>query len=271
MATPIPRNTDTPPLTVAVSPCPNDTFIFGAWVLGYAPGAPRARFSWHDVEELNQAAGRGEYDVVKVSAVRGLALEDYAILDAGAAFGHGAGPKLVALPGATREPQRVAVPGLMTTALALLRGALGPGFEPVPVLYDRIVEEVRSGRVDAGLLIHETALVPRRYGLEMRLDLGAWWAGQGGGPLPLGVICARKALGRETIEAVESAIRASLDAAQQDRGRVWPLVRSLARELDDATLSAHIHAYVDDLSRSMGAEGHAALDRLEKLANHGPA
>lgn len=252
-------------LRVAVSPCPNDTFIFGAWVLGYVPDAPDARFFWHDVEELNQAAGRGEYDVVKVSAVRGLALEEYEILDAGAAFGRGAGPKLVALPGATKEPKRIAVPGLMTTALALLRGALGPGFTAVPVIYDRIVEEVLSGRVDAGLLIHETALVPQRYGLEIRMDMGKWWDGQGAGPLPLGVICGRKALGKETLAEVERTIRASLDAARENRERVWPLARSLARELDDPTLCAHVDAYVDDMSRSMGQAGRDALARLWAL------
>ena len=262
---------NTPPLTVAVSPCPNDTFIFGAWVLGYAPAAPPARFFWHDVEELNQAAGRGDYDVVKVSAVRGLRLRDYAILDAGAAFGRGAGPKLVALPGAAREPRRVAVPGLMTTALALLRGALGTGFEAVPVVYDRIVDEVRSGRVDAGLLIHETALVPQRYGLEIRMDMGRWWAEQGVGPLPLGVICAKKSLGKEGLAAAEQAIRSSLDAAREDRSRVWPLARALARELDDATLCAHVDAYVDDMSRSMGEAGREALGRLAALAGNGPA
>lgn len=270
MPTPIPKNSTTPPLTVAVSPCPNDTFIFGAWVLGYAPGAPDARFFWRDVEELNRAAGRGEYDVVKVSAMRGLGLEEYEILDAGAAFGRGAGPKLVALPEATREPGRVAVPGLMTTAYALLRAALGPGFEAVPVVYDRIVDEVRSGRVDAGLLIHETALAPRRYGLEIRMDLGAWWDGQGAGPLPLGVICARKALGQERLAAVEGAIRASLDAAREDRGRVWPLARSLARELDDAILYAHVDAYVDHMSRSMGQAGRDALARLGAMAARRP-
>ena len=257
---------DTPSLTVAVSPCPNDTFIFGAWVLGYVPGAPGARFFWHDVEELNQAAGRGQYDVVKVSAVCGLGLADYEILDAGAAFGKGAGPKLVALPDAPREPRRVAVPGLRTTAHALLRAALGPGFEAVPVVYDRIVEEVRARRVDAGLLIHETALVPRRYGLEIRMDLGRWWDGQGVGPLPLGVICGKKALGKEKLAEVDRAIRASLDAAREERGRVWPLARSLARELDDSTLCAHIDAYVDDLSRGMGETGRAALDRLGQMA-----
>lgn len=256
-------------LTVAVSPCPNDTFIFGAWALGALPGAPEARFFWHDVEELNAAAGRGEYAVVKVSAARALDLPGYVALDAGAAFGQGAGPKLVALPGAPQRPARVAVPGLMTTACALLRAALGPDFTAAPVVYDRIVAEVLSGRVDAGLLIHETALAPQRYGLEVRLDLGAWWAGQGGGPLPLGVICGREELGPEGLAAVEAAIRASLDAAREQRDLVWPLLRALARELDDAILDAHVAAYAGAMSRSMGPAGREALERLRRLAQRG--
>jgi 1,4-dihydroxy-6-naphthoate synthase len=188
------------------------------------------------------------------------------ILDAGAAFGKGAGPKLCTLPGAPLPPKTVAVPGLMTTAYALLRGALGPDFAAVPVVYDRIVDEVRAGRVEAGLLIHETALTPASYGLEIRLDLGQWWEAQGAGPLPLGVIVAREGLGPERIAAVEAAIRASLDAANADRAPLWPLVRTLARELDDAVLAAHIQAYVDELSRSMGGVGRAALARLRELA-----
>ena len=71
------------PLTVAVSPCPNDTFIFGAWVLGQCTPLPgrTASFVWEDVQVLNEAAGRKEYDVIKVSAAQALKLlDDYALL-----------------------------------------------------------------------------------------------------------------------------------------------------------------------------------------------
>lgn len=259
------------PLTVAVSPCPNDTFIFAAWMLGLTPGvagAP-ARFAWADVERLNQAARDGRFDVVKLSAAAALELrEDYEILPAGAAFGAGAGPKLVARPDAPAEPDTVAVPGLRTTALAVLRAALERPFTAEPMLFSDIPEAVAQGRADAGLLIHETALVPERHGLEVRLDLGAWWVARtGGAPLPLGVIAARRSLPDAVRQGAARAIRASLEHARSRPENVRPLVRALAQELDDATLGAHIEAYVNDMSLDMGESGRKALALLETLGD----
>jgi 1,4-dihydroxy-6-naphthoate synthase len=260
------------PLSVAVSPCPNDTFIFAAWVLGLAPG-PQARFHWADVQRLNQDAAAGRFDVVKLSAAAALALEErYAILPCGGAFGTATGPKLVARPDSPQAPATVAVPGLDTTAFAVLRAALGPGFTPLPMRFDRIAAAVARGRADAGLLIHETALVPERHGLTLRLDLGAWWAGHTqGAPLPLGVIAVRRDLPPAARQGAAEAIRASLALARARREAVWPLVRALARELDDPTLEAHIAAYVDDRSLDMGPTGRAALETLRALVRPGPA
>lgn len=257
-------------LSVAISPCPNDTFIFAAWVLGLVPGVAGrpARFGWADVEELNDAAENGRYDVVKLSAAAALHLEgDYEILASGAAFGAGAGPKLVALPDAPEHPATVAVPGLRTTALAVLRGALPKPFTPVPMLFSDVAAAVAQGRADAGLLIHETALVPERHGLELRLDLGRWWNDHAGGtPLPLGVIAAKRSLPEAVRRGAETAIRASLEHARTRSSDIRPLVRALAQELDDATLDAHIAAYVNDMSLDMGKRGHEALALLARMS-----
>ena len=263
-------------LSVAISPCPNDTFIFGAWILGLVEGPAPARFTFADVEELNRSAAQGRFDVVKVSAAAAGALrEDYEVLAAGAAFGKGSGPKLVALPGAPEAPGSVAVPGLRTTALALLRHALAQPFRAVPVIYDKVAETVVQGRAEAGLLIHESALVPERMGLELRLDLGRWWDSLDAGaplplPLPLGVIMIRKNLDPALRKAVEATIQGSLKRAREDPGPIWPLVRAMARELDDATLRAHIEAYVDGLSMDMGERGRTALERLWDMAGRMP-
>lgn len=259
-------------LRVAISPCPNDVFIFGAWILGLAEGPAPARFTFADVEELNQSAAKGRFDVIKVSAAAAGALQEtYTVLATGAAFGKGAGPKLVALPGATDTPSTVAVPGLRTTALALLRHALSEPFEAVPVVYDQVARAVVEGRAEAGLLIHESALVPGRMGLEQRLDLGRWWDGlRTGAPLPLGVIMCRADMAPDQRAAVEHTIQESLAAARDARHRIWPLIRAMAQELDDATLEAHIEAYVDDLSMDMGERGRAALERLWTLTAPAP-
>ncbi|NJB68214.1 1,4-dihydroxy-6-naphthoate synthase [Desulfobaculum xiamenense] len=259
------------PLSVAISPCPNDTFIFAAWILGLVPErlSRPVRFFWADVEELNQSAAAGRHDVIKLSAAAALALsDDYEILPSGAAFGHGAGPKLVTRPDAPATLRTIAVPGLHTTAYTVLRAALPQGFTPVPMLFSDIVDAVREGRVDAGLVIHETALVYARHGLELRMDLGAWWNAQGvSAPIPLGVIAARRDLPPEDRDAVVATIRASLAHARAARADIWPLVRTLAQELDDETLERHIAAYVNDLSDDMGEAGRAALDLLSRLAS----
>ncbi|NLW82613.1 MAG: 1,4-dihydroxy-6-naphthoate synthase [Desulfovibrionales bacterium] len=254
-------------LSVAISPCPNDTFIFGAWILGHAP-APAgldSRFLWHDVQELNQGALDNAWDVIKVSAATALRLTDtHSILSCGGAFGLEHGPKLVTRKGFSGMPRTIAVPGLDTTAMLILRSAMGEEFTPVPMIFHAVVEAVRSGLVEAGLLIHETALVYARYGLHLHTDLGSWWKDRTGGlPLPLGCILARKSLPDEILSAIEKTIRASILHARSHPSDIMPLVASLARELDGDTLAQHIEAYVNDYSLNMGPDGQAALDTLQ--------
>jgi 1,4-dihydroxy-6-naphthoate synthase len=267
-------------LTVAISPCPNDTWIFGAWILGLVGHEPPdAGFAFLDVETLNRAAMRGEFDVVKVSSAAALDLgKTYRILPSGAAFGLGAGPKLVAAKDFSGPVKTIAVPGVRTTALAVTRAALAdPGAQAGPLLpsrdaellpmrYDAIVPAIQAGRVDAGLLIHETALVFETHGLKKILDLGEWWAAHtSGSPLPLGCIIAKKALGRDMLEDIADRIRRSIQAARENPEAVMPLIRSLAQEFDEDTLARHIETYVNDMSVEMGATGAKALTELDIL------
>jgi len=255
------------PLTVAISPCPNDTFIFGAWILGLTPppAGLDSRFFWHDVQELNQGAFAASWDVIKVSAAAALRLQDrFTILPCGGAFGLEHGPKLVTREDFRGTPRRIAVPGLDTTAMCVLNAALEGRFTPVPMIFHSIVDAVLAGEVDAGLLIHETALVFDRYGLALHTDLGEWWRRRTDGlPLPLGCILARRELGEDIHGAIGDCIRASILHARADRESVMPFIASLARELDSATLEQHIAAYVNGFSLDMGPDGRAALNTLQ--------
>lgn len=252
-------------MNIAISPCPNDTWIFGAWIQGNVPG-PAARFFWHDVQELNERASQRAYDVIKVSAAAALDLPKHAILACGGAFGLEHGPKLVTRTPPPTQLQRIAVPGLTTTAYRLLRAALGPKFEAVPTIFHAIPKMVHTGAVDAGLVIHETALIYERLGLGLVLDLGQWWREVSHGlPIPLGVIVMDHKYPAEDRAAVETAIRESLAFARSHPQAVMPLVRSLAQELDAPTLANHIAAYANDLSLDMGEAGRAALTLLGRL------
>jgi 1,4-dihydroxy-6-naphthoate synthase len=268
-------------LTVAVSPCPNDTAIFGAWMLGLVPDAPEASFVFLDVENLNQAALAGRFDVIKVSAAVGISLGGTCrILPSGAAFGLGVGPKLAVPAGADPKavPRTVAVPGLLTTAALLLRAALAdpevagrPGMPApdaafVPVRYDRVAGTA-TDTGGAALLIHETALAPERHGLKKVLDLGQWWdRATRGRPLPLGLIVGREGLGSDALRAVARTIRKSLETALARPEAVMPLISAMAIEKDRGVVDEHIRAYVNELSRDMGEAGRQALSFLARMA-----
>lgn len=266
-----------PTLSVAISPCPNDVVIFGPWLLGRV-GLPGHRIAcaFEDVETLNEAAIAGAYDVVKISAAVAARIADtYTILPSGAAFGFGAGPKLVMRQNVHDRPKTVAVPGLRTTAATLLRAALtadspelpAPNVPFVPVRYDRIIPALAAGRADAGLLIHESALAANEHGLRIVLDLGRWWQDRvPDTPIPLGVIAARTSLGRETVTAIGETIRRSLLATRAEPKLTSPLARLFAREKDPAVIEAHIRAYVGELSLDMGTTGATALKILTTVS-----
>lgn len=256
-------------LNTGISPCPNDTYIFGAWILGLISDLEgcRTRFFWEDVQHLNEWAGAAKCQVLKVSASQALDVQDrYFILSSGGAFGMEHGPKLVARKGLVSRPQKIAVPGLHTTAYALLRAALPHAFDPLPMSFDHILDFLKQGRADAGLLIHESALLHKEYGLEVLLDLGRWWREQTHGlPIPLGCIVAHKELGSFFKVRLEEQIRRSLDTARERGSEIKPLVAQMAQELDSRVIDRHIEAYVNAYSRDMGSQGREALRVLQEM------
>ena len=166
-------------LTLAFSPCPNDTFAFHALVHGLVDAPFAVEPVLLDIEELNRHGRLGTYDVSKLSFGVLPAIGDgYRMLRSGAALGRGVGPLVVA-----REPRTlaqaaassIAIPGRDTTAFLLLRLA-APDLEAVEVLrYDRILDAVATGAVDAGLIIHESRFTYADHGLTRVADLGEWW------------------------------------------------------------------------------------------------
>ena len=259
-------------LDIGFSPCPNDTFMFHALVHGIVvlPGM-EVRPVLADIDELNRrAAGDRPLPVTKLSvgAIAGVA-DRYAILDAGAALGHGVGPLIVArqradAPGDLRglAGRRVAIPGERTTANLLL-GLFGPsGIERVAMGFDGILAAVATGEVDAGVIIHESRFSYAEHGLVAIADLGAVWEQESGLPLPLGVIAVSRGLPQREVAALEHALRASVRAAFADPTASAAYVRAHSQELSDSVCAQHIALYVNEFSTSLGARGRAAIDEL---------
>lgn len=240
-------------LTLAISPCPNDTFIFCGMKDRYA-------LVLDDVEALNRGAEQGAFDIVKISvAAYGRIRRDYALLRAGGAAGFGVGPLLVA----ARERAiggRIAIPGERTTA-ALLLTLLGT-FETVPMRFDQIEDAVLRGDVDAGVLIHEGRFTYADKGLVKLADLGEVWEQRMQGPLPLGAIAIRRTLGADTARAIDEEIRASLRQAWANPDGCAAFVRAHAQEMAPPVIQQHIDLYVNDYSLNLDD---TAVERLVAL------
>jgi 1,4-dihydroxy-6-naphthoate synthase len=253
-------------LTFGFTPCPNDAFAFHALVHGLVPAPFEVEPVLLDIEELNRRAAGADLELTKLSFGAAAAAGDrYRLLRSGAALGRGVGPLLVAREAASLEEAaagRIAVPGRETTAFLLLRLAAPAIRDVLELRYDRILPAVVAGEADAGLIIHESRFTYGEHGLVAVADLGEWWEGETGLPVPLAGIFARSDLVPELIVEAEAAIRASVEFAFANPKASRDYVRSLSHELSDEVCAAHIALYVNKHSVDIGDEGLAAIDRL---------
>jgi 1,4-dihydroxy-6-naphthoate synthase len=259
-------------LTFAFSPCPNDTFAFHALVHGLVDVPEQLEPVLLDIEELNRRARAATYDLTKVSVGALPAVgAHYDVLRSGAALGYGVGPLVV-----TREARplgeavrgRLAIPGYDTTAFLLLR-LLAPavaGAEVVELRFDRILDAVASGAVDAGLVIHEGRFTYARHGLVAVADLGELWEAERSLPVPLAAICARRELDPSLRDGLERSIRDSVEYAFANPDASADYVRAHAQELAPEVCRSHIELYVNEFTVEIGDEGLAAIEALTASA-----
>lgn len=260
-----------PDLRLGYSPCPNDTFIFYALTHGLVP-LPDCTISerLEDVETLNQLARQGRLELTKISYHAYAHLRDrYVLLRSGGALGRGCGPLVVAArpcdPDQLRN-QPLAIPGQLTTANLLLQLWIGGCQQVVAMPFDQIMPAIASGRVAAGVIIHESRFTYQQHGLHKIIDLGAWWENETGCPIPLGGILARRDLGAELISSVERAIVASLDYAWRHPDQPRAYIKQHAQELDETVIDRHIGLYVNAFSRDLGSQGITAVTTLFQRA-----
>ncbi|MEU5839351.1 1,4-dihydroxy-6-naphthoate synthase [Streptomyces diacarni] len=267
------------PLSIAYSPCPNDTFVFDAWAHGRVPDAAAPAVTFADIDLTNGMAERGELDVLKVSyAVLPWVLDQYALLPCGGALGRGCGPLVLtgqAGDAAALSGKTVAVPSERSTAYLLFRlwaAAEVPGGvgEIVVMPFNEIMPAVRDGKVEAGLVIHEARFTYQNYGLHKLADMGEHWEATTGLPIPLGAIIAKRSLGAGTLAELARAIRTSVHMAWQDPEASKPYVLEHAQEMDPAVAEQHIGLYVNEFTENLGEDGYAAVrGLLERAAAEG--
>jgi len=258
-------------LTMAYSPCPNDTFMFcdvasgGLSASGY-----EVSVHLHDVETLNRMALDSIYDVTKVSFHTYLLIRrEYQLLTAGAALGFGCGPLLVArrqLSKADLPRCRIAIPGELTTAHLLMRLWSPAATRKVFVPYDRVMPMIIAGEVDCGVIIHESRFVYNDAGLICIADLGQWWETETGCPIPLGCVVARKSLGTKTTSELELLLRQAIRHSISCPEAPSEYVRQNAIETSAEVQARHIRMFVNNFSLDLGETGQAAVAKLEERA-----
>jgi 1,4-dihydroxy-6-naphthoate synthase len=230
---------------------------------------PEVRVHLADIEELNNAAARSQFELTKVSygAIPFL-MDRYSILPSGGAVGRNCGPLLVARPAASPPlfsdfaRKRIAIPGERTTAYLLLQLALGARPKTVQMRFDRIIDAVANGEVDAGLIIHESRFTYREAGLISIADLGEWWENMTLLPVPLGAVIVRDDVDAGDVRRIQDAIRRSLAFARADEQAVMPYVREHAAEMSDDVMRAHIALYVNEFTDQLGETGRDAVNAL---------
>ena len=261
-------------LLLGHSPDPDDAFMFYAMaaekidLLGY-----KFEHSLQDIQTLNERAMRGELHLsaVSIHAYAHL-LDQYALLPCGASMGDGYGPMFITLPDkapaaetsleekkAWLLTQKIAVPGLMTSAFLSAQLFLGKDFNFIVVPFDEIFDAVRTGRADVGLIIHEGQLTYAQEGFAKVVDLGEWWKNMTGLPLPLGGNVIRKDFTPEQRTEINTIMKESIAYGLANRRAAVDHSMAHARGMEVPLADEFIGMYVNDYTLDYGESGRAAI------------
>jgi 1,4-dihydroxy-6-naphthoate synthase len=260
-------------LTLGFSPCPNDCFMFDA-IVNRRIDLEGLEFSERlaDVEALNRAAFAGGIDVTKLSYhAFAFCTAEYVLLDAGSALGRGCGPLLISRRCISGDEVasgslKIAIPGRYTTANFLLGIAFPNATNKTELIFSAIESALVEGTFDAGLIIHENRFTYEAKGLRKIVDLGEFWEGETGAPIPLGGIVARRALPDDVKRTINRVLRRSVEYAFSNRGASRAFVREHAQEMSEEVMARHIDLYVNEYSVDLGAEGRRAVELLFERA-----
>jgi len=254
-------------IKVAHSPDSDDAFMFYALAKDKIDtGELRFTHVLQDIETLNRKAlTSAEFDVTAVSIHAYAHLADkYALLPSGASMGDRYGPMIVSSAPMTPEEAKkkvIAVPGTLTTAFLVLK-LFAPEVEYKVVPFDKIIDAVKSGEVEAGLIIHEGQLTYQNEGLHKVLDFGEWWYEKTGLPLPLGGNVIRRDLGPELMSRVSRILKESIQFALDHRGDALDYALQFARDMDPKLADKFVGMYVNDMTLEYSADCRRAVSTL---------
>ncbi len=251
-------------IRIAHSPDADDAFMHYAVVKGRVK-AEGLRFSeiLADIETLNQRAKEGTYEVTAISLHAFAHLDEtYALLNSGGSLGDGYGPVVVARRPMGRDDlahATVATPGRLTSGRLALQ-LWQPAARCMDVSFDAVMDAVRRGDADAGVVIHEGQLTFAEEGFAKVVDLGEWWTGETGTPLPLGGNAIRRDLGEPLMRQVAGALEDSIRFALKHREEALRHAMRFGRGLDRAKGDRFVGMYVNEATLDYGERGRRGVE-----------
>ncbi len=258
-------------LSLAISPCPNDTFIFDA-IVNKRIDTEGLEIELHfaDVEALNEAAFSQQYDITKLSYhAYAYVSENYVLSNSGSALGNNCGPLLISKEILTDDQvnhSTIAIPGKYTTANFLFSLKYPRATQKQFTIFSDIEQNILSGKSDAGVIIHENRFTYQQKGLKKIVDLGEFWEQTYHAPIPLGGIAIKRNIEKETQLKIQRIIRQSIEFAFVNRAASAEFVKQHSQELADDVIQQHIHLYVNDFSTDLGEKGKRAVETLYTIA-----
>ena len=245
-------------ISLGISPCPNDTFIYQNLIEGKVETPYPISVEYADVQTLNEKVLKGELDMAKVScAVYPLVKENYRILDSGGAMGYGCGPLLLSSFSEKFEPEiPVYLPGKQTTAAVLFNFWIQKKHTPYTIhhtlKFDELYRQLCEKKIKQGVVIHEHRFTWQRDGLHLIADLGAFWEQELQVPIPLGCTVIKKDLGEELAKEMDLCVQKSLKLAWERKEPITDFIRKLAQIDDDSVILQHIKMFVNEYSLNRG-------------------
>ena len=259
-------------LTLAISPCPNDTFIFDA-LLNHKIDTEGldVELVFADVEQLNQSAMQQQYDITKLSYhAYAFVSDDYVLLRSGSALGNNCGPMLIGKQLYSEEEinkAKICIPGKYTTANLLFSLRYPESKNKTFIVFSEIENKILQQEFDAGVIIHENRFTFEQKGLKKIIDLGEYWEQTYKVPIPLGGIAIKRNIDVEIQKKAERVIKRSIEFAFAHPESSEAFVALHAQEMSAAVCKQHIDLYVNKYSLELGFEGEYAVNTLYKIAS----
>ena len=215
-----------------------------------------------DIQTLNEWAKEGRMEVTAISAHAYAYVKDkYAVLTHGGSIGKNYGPMIIANQPVTLESlkgKKIAIPGKMTSAYLSLKLCF-PDFQEVLVNFDEIMDEVKKGTVDAGLIIHEGQLTYQEKGFYKIVDMGEWWFKKTGMVLPMGVNAIRRDLPEDIKKKVSKQLKESIQYSLDNREAALDYALAFGRGLSRDIADKFVGMWVNERTIEMGEEGKNAI------------